>query len=122
MIVTINEKDFIEKYGLQKYSQLCESVHKHMAQSPEYDNDLPVMFSMMMFDWKHEDGREGHLIIEATINKGPRKNVDGKMVGVDDFGIVSMKLTDEGFPDEIADRFNEVNKLKVKFNKENEGN
>jgi len=122
MIVKINEDDFIEKYGLQKYSQLCKSVHKHMTQSPEYDNDLPVMFSMMMFDWKHEDGREGHLIIEATINKGPRKNVDGKMVGVDDFGIVSMKLTDEGFPDEIADRFNEVNKLKVKFNKENEGN
>lgn len=108
--------------AIQKYSQLCKVVHKYMVQSPEYDNDLPVMFSMMMFDWKHEDGREGHLIIEATINKCPRKNVDGKMVGVDDFGIVSMKLTDEGFPDEIADRFNDVNKLKVKFNKENEGN
>ncbi len=122
MIKTLNEKGFVEEYGLQKYTELCKSVHKHMAQSPEYENDLPVMFSMMMFDWKLEDGREGQLIIQATINKLPRKNVSGNMVGIDDFGIVSMMLTDEGFPDEIADRFNEVNKLKVKFNKENEGN
>lgn len=122
MIRSVTEKEFIEEYGIEEYAKLCKSVYNHMSKSPEYKNDLPVMFSIMMFGCKINNVADGHVIIEATINKPPRQNVGEGMFGADDFRIISMKLTDEEFPDEIADRFNDIIKQKEIFNKENERN
>jgi hypothetical protein len=120
MIRKISEKEFINENGAEHYMKLVQATYKCMKDSPEYKNDLPEMFSIIMFDWKFNDGRVGHIIIEANLKKIGRRNDPIIAGGMDDFGIVSMKLTDEEFPDEVADRYNEFKKLKAEVNKENE--
>lgn len=119
MIRTLNEKEFISLYGERRYESLCRACYNHMITSPEYRNNLPILFSLMMFKWGVNDEEDGNIIIEATIKKIESTDALGNIGRFDDFGIVSMKLTDEEFPDEIADRYNDISKIKDKFNKEN---
>ena len=80
-----------------------------MKKYPEYADNMPVMFALMMFEWPDDK----ILVIEASINK-PKE-----IGGADDFGIVSMRLTDKNVPDEILDRINFVRTAKDNFLEEN---
>lgn len=101
MIRSLSQKEFISDYGERRYMAMCRATYNHMKELDAYKKCSGLsMLCMVAYDWEFNDGRKGIIIIEATIHKIATKKQD--------FGLISIKITDEEMPDEILDRYNDI--------------
>ena len=119
MTKAITEEEFEAMFPGMTFEELSKQAFFQMQKLPEYKVDNSQMAALLVFPCKRSDGSEWTMIIECTAKKifqGEEIIGNKKITSVTDFGIVSMKISDEEMPDEALDRYNDFLREKQKNN------
>jgi hypothetical protein len=110
----ISEREFIETFNKSSYADLVKDVYDQIRESPNFKSQ-PCAAILTRYHIKDPDGNETgkDIIVEASLVK---KEVFG--VGMHDFGITSLTITDEPASDDFLDRTLVYIKLKEKIEKD----
>ena len=110
MTEEISETKFIRIFGSENYFKLLNTIFQLVRTSKEFNSIKPNCISLTVFDFiENIDGfQTKSIIIESSFKKIAISDKDYMY----DFGILSIKFSNEAMPDEALDRYNEISKLK----------